>query len=457
MKKEIPVIEGSKYEINIRSLGSSAEGVGKIKGFTVFVPGALPGETVTVKIETIKKSYAMGSMQEIIQASADRVEPRCKLYEQCGGCQLQHLSYAAQLVLKRQQVIDALERIGGQKNLQVKPVIGVDNPWCYRNKMQFPVGKTRDGIAIGCFASKTHEIVDTKECYIQKSINNDIVNVMREAICKFRLSVYDEDRHTGLLRHVMGRVGKNGECMVVLVTSMPILKQARELVQYLRQKLPTLVSVQQNIQTYHNNVILGRETKLLWGKPVIKDNIGNLEFNISARSFFQVNTSQAEVLYGKALEYAKLTGNETVIDAYCGTGTITLFLAQKAGKVYGIEIVQPAIIDAKKNARDNYIKNAEFIVGDTAVIMPRLYKQGVRPDVIVVDPPRAGCELRVLQAVASMQPKRIVYVSCNPATLARDIAILSGKGYYAEKVQPVDMFPMTGHVECVCLMSRVEK
>ena len=226
--------------------------------------------------------------------------------------------------------------------------------------------------------------------------------------------------------------------------------------QYLRQKLPTLVSVQQNIQTYHNNVILGRETKLLWGKPVIKDNIGNLEFNISARSFFQVNTSQAEVLYGKALEYAKLTGNETVIDAYCGTGTITLFLAQKAGKVYGIEIVQPAIIDAKKNARDNYIKNAEFIVGDTAVIMPRLYKQGVRPDVIVVDPPRAGCELRVLQAVASMQPKRIVYVSCNPATLARDIAILSGKGYYAEKVQPVDMFPMTGHVETVVLMSRVE-
>lgn len=456
MKKEIPVLQGKKYEMTIDRLGSSAEGVGRIQDFTVFVPYALPGETVETTIVEVKKNYARGKLVRIVTASPDRVEPCCAIYDACGGCQLQHMDYAAQLAAKRQQVIDAVTHIGHQNGIPVHPALGAENPWNYRNKMQFPIGRKAGKTIIGCFAQGSHEIIDTTDCHIQKELNNDIVNAVREVVTKLAIPVYDEDKHLGVLRHVVGRVGKNGECMLVLVTAVKELRSAKQLVGMLRTRLPKLVSIQQNIQTYHNNVVLGRETKLLWGRPTILDRLGSLTFHISPRSFFQVNTAQAEVLYNKALEYAGLTGSETVIDAYCGTGTITLFLAQKARKVYGIEIVKPAILDAEKNARDNHIKNAEFIVGDATVVMPRLYKQGIRADVVVVDPPRAGCTPPVLEAFAHMQPRRIVYVSCNPATLARDIALLAGLGYQAKEIQPVDMFPMTSHVESVALMSRVK-
>ena len=454
MKNEIPVQKGKKYEIEINSLGSSAEGVGRFKDFTVFVPYTLPGEKAEVLIEEVKKSYAKGRALQILRKSADRIAPKCAIYDRCGGCQLQHLNYEAQLRIKRQQVIDAVTRIGKQPDVPVHATLGAEAPWNYRNKMQFPVGRSKGKTIIGCFAQGSHDIIDTENCYIQKEFNNDIVNAMREIVDKLGIPVYNEDRHTGILRHVIGRVGKNGECMVVLVTAVKDLQRSKDIVRMLRERLPKLVSVQQNVQTYRNNVIMGRDTKLLWGKPTILDSLGSLTFHISPRSFFQVNTDQAEVLYGKALEYANLTGRETVIDAYCGTGTITLFLAQKARRVYGIEIVKPAILDAEKNARDNHVKNAEFIVGDATVVMPRLYKQGIRADVVVVDPPRAGCTPTVLETFANMKPKRIVYVSCNPASLARDIAILDGLGYHAREVQPVDMFPNTSHVECVCLMSK---
>ena len=360
-----------------------------------------------------------------------------------------HMDYMAQLRAKRQQVIDAVTRIGKQKGLNVLPTIGAATPWNYRNKMQFPIGRDKGHTVIGCFAQGSHRIIDTTDCRIQRQGNNDIVNAVRDIVEKLGIPVYHEDRHTGVLRHVVGRVGLDGD-MVVLVTAMEKLPHERELVKLLRARLPRVLSIHQNIQTYRNNVILGRETRLLWGRPTILDKIGRLKFHISPRSFFQVNSQQAEVLYGKALEFANLTGDETVIDAYCGTGTITLFLAQKARQVYGIEIVKPAIQDAKKNARDNGVKNAEFIVGDATAVMPRLYHQGIRADVVVVDPPRAGCTPVVLETFANMHPDRIVYVSCNPASLARDLAILDGLGYHAEKIQPVDMFPMTSHVE-VCL------
>lgn len=454
MKNEIPVQKGKKYEIEINSLGSSAEGVGRFKDFTVFVPYTLPGEKAEVLIEEVKKSYAKGRALQILRKSADRIEPKCAIYDRCGGCQLQHLNYEAQLRIKRQQVIDAVTRIGKQPDVPVHATLGAEAPWNYRNKMQFPVGRSKGKTIIGCFAQGSHDIIDTENCYIQKEFNNDIVNAMREIVDKLGIPVYNEDRHTGILRHVIGRVGKNGECMVVLVTAVKDLQRSKDIVRMLRERLPKLVSVQQNVQTYRNNVIMGRDTKLLWGKPTILDSLGSLTFHISPRSFFQVNTDQAEVLYGKALEYANLTGRETVIDAYCGTGTITLFLAQKARRVYGIEIVKPAILDAEKNARDNHVKNAEFIVGDATVVMPRLYKQGIRADVVVVDPPRAGCTPTVLETFANMKPKRIVYVSCNPASLARDIAILDGLGYHAREVQPVDMFPMTSSIENVCLLER---
>ena len=454
MKNEIPVQKGKKYEIEINSLGSSAEGVGRFKDFTVFVPYTLPGEKAEVLIEEVKKSYAKGRALQILRKSADRIEPKCAIYDRCGGCQLQHLNYEAQLKIKRQQVIDAVTRIGKQPDIPVHATLGAAAPWNYRNKMQFPVGRSKGKTIIGCFAQGSHDIIDTENCYIQKEFNNDIVNAMREIVDKLGIPVYNEDRHTGILRHVIGRVGKNGECMVVLVTAVKDLQRSKDIVRMLRERLPRLVSVQQNVQTYRNNVIMGRDTKLLWGKPTILDSLGSLTFHISPRSFFQVNTDQAEVLYSKALEYANLTGRETVIDAYCGTGTITLFLAQKARRVYGIEIVKPAILDAEKNARDNHVKNAEFIVGDATVVMPRLYKQGIRADVVVVDPPRAGCTPTVLETFANMKPKRIVYVSCNPASLARDIAILDGLGYHAREVQPVDMFPNTSHVESIALLQR---
>ena len=455
MKKEIPVLQGKKYEMTIDRLGSSAEGVGRIQDFTVFVPYALPGETVETTIVEVKKNYARGKLVRIVTASPERVEPCCAIYDACGGCQLQHMDYAAQLAAKRQQVIDAVTHIGHQNGIPVHPALGAENPWNYRNKMQFPIGRKAGKTIIGCFAQGSHEIIDTTDCHIQKELNNDIVNAVREVVTKLAIPVYDEDKHLGVLRHVVGRVGKNGECMLVLVTAVKELRSAKQLVGMLRTRLPKLVSIQQNIQTYHNNVVLGRETKLLWGRPTILDRLGSLTFHISPRSFFQVNTAQAEVLYNKALEYAGLTGSETVIDAYCGTGTITLFLAQKARKVYGIEIVKPAILDAEKNARDNHIKNAEFIVGDATVVMPRLYKQGIRADVVVVDPPRAGCTPPVLEAFVHMQPRRIVYVSCNPATLARDIALLAELGYQAKEIQPVDMFPMTSHVETITRIQRM--
>ncbi len=456
MKHKVPVEKGKAYTIAIQSLGTSGEGVGKVDTFTVFVRGALPGEEVRVQIEDAKKTYASGQLLKIVRKSGDRVEPVCPIYEDCGGCQLQHLGYMAQLKVKRQQVIDAVTRIGKIPDAYVEPTIGAVSPWNYRNKMQFPVGREKGKTIIGCFARGSHRIIDTEDCHIQKQGNNEIVNAVRDVAAELHISVYDEDRHTGVLRHVVGRVGLGDELMVCLVTAVEHLPREREFVKLLRAKLPNLVSVQQNIQTYHNNVIMGRETKLLWGKPTILDRIGRLKFHISPRSFFQVNTEQAEVLYRKALEFANLHGGETVIDAYCGTGTISLFLAQKAAKVYGIEIVKPAIEDAKRNARDNHVKNAEFLVGDATRVMPQLYRQGVRPDVIVVDPPRAGCTPIVLKTFAEMNPERIVYVSCNPASLARDLAILASLGYHPQKIQPVDMFPQTSHVETVVCLSKIQ-
>ena len=450
----IPVCKGRTYELQIDRLGTSGEGVGRYDNFTVFVPNALPGETVSVIIEEVKNSYARGRIKQILHESVDRVVPLCELYEECGGCQLQHLSYEAQLHAKRAQVVDALIHIGKLPQIPVMETLRAEKPWNYRNKMQFPIGRNSGKIVIGCFAQGSHTIINTKNCHIQRAENNDLANAAREIAEQLHIPVYNEDTHKGVLRHIVGRVGHSNDLMAVIVTATKQLPRAKEFVRMMRERLPNLVSVHQNIQTYRNNVIMGRDTQLLWGRPTIIDSLGRLNFHISPRSFFQVNTRQAERLYEQALAYADLHGTETVIDAYCGTGTITLFLAQKARKVYGIEIVQPAILDARKNARDNNVKNAEFIVGDATAVMPGLYKQGIRPDVVVVDPPRSGCTETVLRTFANMKPQRIVYVSCNPATLARDLAILKELGYLAQEVQPVDLFPQTSHVENVCLLRK---
>ena len=450
----IPVCKGRTYELQIDRLGTSGEGVGRYENFTVFVPNALPGENVSVTIEEVKNSYARGRIKQILHESVDRVAPLCELYEECGGCQLQHLSYEAQLHAKRAQVADALIHIGKLPQIPVMETLRAEEPWNYRNKMQFPIGRNSGKIVIGCFAQGSHRIINTENCHIQRAENNNLANAAREIAEQLHIPVYNEDTHKGVLRHIVGRVGRSNDLMAIIVTATKQLPRAKDFVRMMRERLPNLVSVHQNIQTYRNNVIMGRDTQLLWGRPTIIDSLGRLNFHISPRSFFQVNTRQAERLYEQALSYADLHGTETVIDAYCGTGTITLFLAQKARKVYGIEIVQPAILDARKNARDNNVKNAEFIVGDATSVMPALYEQGIRPDVVVVDPPRAGCTENVLRTFANMKPQRIVYVSCNPATLARDLAILKELGYLAQEVQPVDLFPQTSHVENVCLLRK---
>ncbi len=454
--------------IKIHGLGSSGEGVGKairnyelgirndFEGLTFFVEGALPGEEVLAEIETVKKNYAVARLVEVVKISSERVEPFCPLYKNCGGCQLQHLSYPAQLKWKRQQVVDAVERIGKLDGVEIFDTLGMENPLRYRNKMQFPVGTRNQepgtrNLQIGCYARGSHKIIDTNACMIQNVQNDKILSAVRKIATKFNLQPYNEDNHKGFLRHVMGRVGCNGEFMIVLVTAAKNFPNEKNFVRALRNELPEVTSIQQNIQTFHNNVILGRETKILFGKPTIHDKIGELKFNISARSFFQVNTAQAEILYKTALDFANLRGNELIIDAYCGTGTISLFMAKKARKVIGIEVVSSAIADAIKNSRENHVKNAEFIVGDVVKILPKIADYA---EVVIVDPPRAGCDKKVLETFAAMKPEKIIYVSCNPATLARDLKILDELGYKTKKIQPVDMFPFTSHVEAVAQVIR---
>lgn len=456
MKKILPVQKGELIEMSITGLGSSGEGVGKYQGFTVFVPGALPGEKVSVLINLVKKNYATGVLQRVLEPSAERLTPPCSVYEQCGGCQLQHLSYAGQLAMKQQQVKDALMRIG-HLDVEVLPVIGCNDPWNYRNKMQFPAAMDGEGLLqLGCYATASHSVVDTDSCMIQKAANNEVLLTVRKWMQCFGITAYDEKTGKGLVRHVMSRVGvHSGEVMAVLITSAYDIPHKKELVEWLKKYVPGLVSVVQNINKKKTNIIMGDKTRVIYGQSTIKDSLGALNFNISAQSFFQVNSEQAEKLYNTALEYAVLNGTETVVDVYCGTGTISLYLARHARQVYGIEIVAPAIADAKKNAELNNCQNAEFILGDAAVELPKLLATGIQPDVVLVDPPRAGCEEKVLAAIAEVGPERVVYVSCNPASLARDLAYMEEHGYKTTIVQPVDMFSMTSHVENVALLSKI--
>ena len=442
------------YDLKIDGLGSSGEGVGKINSFTIFVSRAIPGDIVKVKINILKKNYGVGELLEIIEPSEDRIEPKCPNANICGGCQIMHMSYGAQLEMKRKIVEDSLTRIG-KIDTTVNPTLGMDNPYEYRNKAQFPVGVIDGKAILGFYKMGTHDIVDTEYCHIQSPINEKIVKIVKRYIEDFSVKVYDEKSRTGLIRHIVTKAGfTTGEVMIVIVTNGRDLPQKNQLIEMFKENIEGLKSVVQNINTKNTNVIFGQETITLYGEDKIVDYIGNLKFHISAQSFFQVNPTQTKVLYEKALEYADLSGNERVFDIYCGIGTISLFLAQKAKEVHGVEVVEAAIKDARENASINNINNANFYVGKAEEVVPRLYKQGIRADVVVVDPPRKGCEESVLETIVNMEPKRIVYVSCNPATLARDLAYLDERGYNVDKVQPVDMFPHTSHCESICLLHK---
>lgn len=524
----LPVAKNDEIELEMIGLTHEGEGVGRADGYTLFVSGALPGERVKARVLKTKKQYGYAKLLKVLTESPDRVQAPCPIYTQCGGCQLQHMSYAGQLEWKRQHVIDNLERIGKltvQKQagsddadsqlvegtvtgntstlgtsaegttvkssvdqnmhssaaeahvpdvqhpadastsmkpivsashaIRVLPTLGMSEPWRYRNKAQVPIGQQDGQMVGGFYARGSHRIVDMQSCLIQDSRNDELVNKVKAIGQELHIQPYNEETGEGILRHVVVKVGfATNEMMIVLVTNGERLPRKPEWIERIRAEMPQVVSICQNINTKQTNVIFGDETRTLWGRDVIHDYIGDVKFAISARSFYQVNPVQTEVLYEKAVQYAGLTGNETVIDAYCGIGTISLFLAQHAKRVYGVEIVKEAIEDARKNAELNGMTNVEFEVGASEDVIPRWKEQGITPDVIVVDPPRKGCDPRLLETIVQMQPEKVVYVSCNPSTLARDLQVLEEGGYRTVEVQPVDMFPHTVHVESVAMLVR---
>ena len=448
------VEKNKEYIFDIISQGYEGEGIAKIDNkYPIFIEGALKGEKVKVRIVKVNKNFAYGKLMEVLEASEERVNPPCAIYKRCGGCKLQHASYKAQLDFKWDRVKDCVSKIGKLDPSIVKYPLGMEEPWRYRNKVQLPIGLINGEVKIGFFAPRSHDIIDMESCLIQDEIGDKVVKLTREWIEKFNIRPYNVDGEydeKGIVRHIMIRRGfTTNEVMVVLVTNGENIPHKEEFVDLMVKNIPGIKSVIQNINSKKTNVILGLESKTLWGEDTISDYIGDFRFNISPLSFFQVNPTQTEVLYGKALEYANLTGNEEVFDAYCGTGTITLFLSQKAKKVYGVEIIPQAIDNAWINAKENKVENVEFFVGESEVVIPDLINKGVKADVVVVDPPRKGCDKKLLDAITNIDAKKIVYVSCDPSTLGRDLKVLEENGYKTLEVQPVDMFPNTSHVENV--------
>ena len=420
------VEKNKEYIFDIISQGYEGEGIAKIDNkYPIFIEGALKGEKVKVRIVKVNKNFAYGKLMEVLEASEERVNPPCAIYKRCGGCKLQHASYNAQLDFKWDRVKDCVSKIGKLDPSIVKYPLGMEEPWRYRNKVQLPIGLINGEVKIGFFAPRSHDIIDMESCLIQDEIGDKVVKLTREWIEKFNIRPYNVDGEydeKGIVRHIMIRRGfTTNEVMVVLVTNGEKLPYKEEFVDLMVKNIPGIKSIIQNINSKKTNVILGLESKTLWGEDTVSDYIGDFRFNISPLSFFQVNPIQTEVLYGKALEYANLTGNEEVFDAYCGTGTITLFLSQKAKKVYGVEIIPQAIDNAWINAKENKVENVEFFVGESEVVIPDLINKGVKADVVVVDPPRKGCDKKLLDAITHIDAKKIVYVSCDPSTLGRDL------------------------------------
>ena len=488
--------------VRIDDIGNDGEGIGKIDGYALFVKDAVIGDLVEAKITKVKKNYGYARVERIITPSSFRVEPRCAYHRQCGGCQIQAMDYERQLLFKEQKIRNNLIRIGGFEaallDEVMEPIVGMENPWRYRNKAQFPVGYDKnENLITGFYAGRTHDIIPNTDCLLGAAENKQILEAVLSYMRENGVTAYREQAGKGLVRHILIRTGfVSGEIMVCLVINGKELPAEKELVKKLtglslmRAEAVSLnaaegfmentggkaasekvvekriVSISVSVNMERTNVIMGKEIRVLWGRGYIEDSIrvlgtaeeNRIKFHISPLSFYQVNPIQTEKLYSLALAYAGLTGRETVWDLYCGIGTISLFLAKSAAKVYGVEVVPEAIADAKVNAALNGIDNVEFLTGKAEDIIPSLYaEEGVSADVVVLDPPRKGCDEKVLETIARMRPKRIVYVSCNPATLARDLKYLAGEGFHVELVQPLDMFANTVHVESVCLLSRVEK
>lgn len=449
------------YQIVIEDMSHSGEGIGKVQGFPLFVKDAIIGDEVEVKVIKAKKNYGYARLMNICKPSPKRTEAPCGQHRRCGGCQIQAMDYKEQLRFKENMVKNNLQRIGGFADVQLEPILGMEHPFRYRNKAQYPIGKDKDGRVIaGFYAGRTHQIMECEDCLLGEEQNAEILRMVIAYMRECNIEPYNEETATGLVRHVLIRKGYHtGEWMVCLVINGQTLPYADLLIDKLQQ-IEGMTSVSISVNTGRDNVIMGNTYETLWGKAYITDYIKDIRYRISPLSFFQVNPIQTRRLYEKALEYAALTGEETVWDLYCGTGSISLFLAQQAKQVYGVEIIPQAIEDAKANAKDNQMNNLEFFVGKAEEVFVeacRESKDRYAADVVVVDPPRKGCQEELLRAVLDMEPQRVVYVSCDPATLARDLKILCEEKYEIVKVQPVDMFPHTVHVETVCLLSKLHE
>lgn len=469
--------KNDRFVLKIEDMGENGEGIGRLDGYIWFVKDAVIGDVIEAGVTKMKKQYGFARLIRVIEPSEYRTEERCPSARRCGGCQIQAVDYQEQLRLKEKKVYNNLKRIGGLSSLLLpsgeetteqtkeeternavvmEPIIGMENPWRYRNKAQFPFGRNKDGrIVTGFYAGRTHDIVEQEDCLLGVEENREILSIIRNFMEEYKIEPYNEETHRGLVRHVLIRKGfQTGELMVCLVINGRKLPGQQALTEHLLE-IPGMTSISLNVNQEKTNVILGKELINLWGEGHITDYIGAVQYRISPLSFYQVNPVQTERLYGTALEYAGLTGNETVWDLYCGIGTISLFLAQKAKQVYGVEIVPQAIDDARENARLNHMENVEFFVGKAEEVLPEQYERNqIYADVIVVDPPRKGCDEKCLETIVKMSPNRVVYVSCNSSTLARDVKYLEERGYRTERVRCVDMFPHSGHVETCVLLQR---
>ena len=473
--------KNDKFVIKIEDMSEDGAGIGKLDGYIWFVKDALIGDVIEASAMKMKKNYGFARLVRVIEAAPGRVEAKCPVARACGGCQMQELSYGEQLKFKEKKVYNHLKRIGGMENLYLpgeepaaiagetpivmEPIIGMEHPWRYRNKAQFPIGTDKNGQPIaGFYAGRTHSLIPVPEldCLLGCEENKELLRAVLDFMKEFKISAYDENLHKGLVRHVLLRKGfSSNELMVCLVINGNKLPNAEAFVErvlavnHVLETGAKVTSISLSVNKEKTNVIMGTEIINLYGPGYITDTIGNIEYRISPLSFYQVNPVQTECLYGTALEFADLSGGETVWDLYCGIGTISSFLAQKAGNVYGVEIIPEAIDDARANAERNGIKNVEFFVGKAEEVLPEQYeKNQVYADVIVVDPPRKGCDSVCLDTILKMAPKKVVYVSCDSSTLARDVKYLCENGYEVKRVRPVDMFPMSGHVETVALLIR---
>ncbi|CAM3665011.1 23S rRNA (uracil(1939)-C(5))-methyltransferase RlmD [Marinicrinis lubricantis] len=446
---------GTRFKLDIRKIGINGEGIGYYKRKTVFVPGALPGETAEVEANRVFPNYIQGKLIRVTKKSKDRAVPPCPVYDQCGGCQLQHMSYEAQLRAKEEIVRESFARYTGLNELPMLPIFGMEDPWKYRNKAQMQVGHQKGKMITGLYAPGSHQLVDLSGCPIHHPAVNRVIAQVKQIAERFKIPVYQERKRTGTLRNIVVRCGFASEDLqLTLVTAGRDLPQKKELIAAVTREIPQVTSISQNINPHKTSLIFGDETLHLWGKETMEERLGELRYELSPRAFFQLNPEQTLKLYDEVKRAAALTGKEEVMDLYCGTGTIALWLAPHAKKVFGIEMIPEAIEDAKQNAKNNGITNAEFMVGKAEQLLPQRIQKGERPDVIVVDPPRTGCDDKLLKAVIQAKPKRFVYVSCNPSTLAKDCKVLLDNGFRIEWIRPVDMFPQTAHVECCSLFVR---